>query len=160
MMMQFKSKADKAIACGILALVAGVLFLYGSTKVRFASPDLEYDVFTDYDSCVTNNTVRFSFSTFGLPSSAEVYLDYRPEGSTNDADWVTLAHSTLADFPNPAEFTFPDATNYEWLVYTAWTPGPAVHTNGVWQTDWTSAARQDAPDALSVVPIRAEVVVE
>ena len=39
-------------------------------------------------------------------------------------------HLTFADHPH--DYALPNATNYNVLVAASFTPGPTVHTNGVW----------------------------
>ena len=61
--------------------------------------------------------------------------------------------ATLADFPNPLDLAFENAISNRWYCYTTWTPGPAVHTNGVWQTIWM----MDRRDNRYLIPIRTRI---
>ena len=87
----------------------------------------------DAGSYVTNDLVHVAFNSYLIPSSAPIILSYWPDGSTNEEDMVTAYAATLADFPNPLDLAFENAISNRWYWYTTWTPGPAVHTNGVWQ---------------------------
>ena len=118
---------------GILAAVAIVgAVMYGGSKgtrsVSFPRTDIEVAYLVD----------------------AGIILSYWPDGSTNEDEIVTALAAPLADFPNPLDFAFENAISNRWYCYTTWTPGPAVHTNGVWQTIWM----MDRRDNFYMIPIR------
>ena len=140
---------------GILAAVAIVgAVMYGGSKgtrnVIFPRTDIEIAYLVDAGSYVTNDLVHVAFNSYLIPSSAPIILSYWPDGSTNEEDMVTALAGTLADFPNPLDFAFENAISNRWYCYTTWTPGPAVHTNGVWQTIWM----MDRRDNRYLIPIR------
>lgn len=82
-----------------------------------------------------DGTVHLEFSRVVAPDTAPVFVDYRQHGASAD-DWHTEIETTFENLPLPYEFEFANATNYDWVVYTTWTPGPAVITNGVWHVMW------------------------
>ena len=137
-----------------LALFGVALMLYGGSKgtrnVIFPRTDIEIAYLVDAGSYVTNDLVHVAFNSYLIPSSAPIILSYWPDGSTNEEDMVTALAGTLADFPNPLDFAFENAISNRWYCYTTWTPGPAVHTNGVWQTIWM----MDRRDNRYLIPIR------
>ena len=134
-------KRRKLEAMIVAPLVVGII-LYGGSKgfwrsVQFPLTDMEVAYLTDSGSRVTSNAVHLAFSASAMmPSDAEIYLDYRDAESTNDADWVTYTNATLATFPNPLDFEFPDAISNVWQCYTTWTPGATVLTNGIVRIGW------------------------
>ena len=96
-------------------------------------------------SYVTNDYVHISFERRIIPDEASVFVDYRPADSTNDSEWVTLVQSTFAAFPNPTNIPFANAVSNSWHVYSDWTPGPSVQTNGILHADW-GKSRRDASE--------------
>lgn len=153
-----KSKVQGVMATA--AIVCGVM--YGGSKgtytrsVSFPRTDIEQAYLTDTGSYVTNDLVHVSFNTFLVPQDAWIVLDYWPDGSTNETDIVTAYTATLAEFPQPLDFPFENAISNRWYCYTTWTPGPAVQTNGVWQTIWMT----DRIDNRFPIPIRTRVEVD
>ena len=129
---------------GIMFMLIAAGFLYAAaTKpddptcpVQFPFTDPEQRYLYDAGSVVSNNTVHLNFTpSVVLPSSAMIYLDYIPDGSGSGAA-VTYTNATLATFPRPLDFTFPNAVSNTWFCYTTWTPGPSVQTNGIAQIMW------------------------
>ena len=148
---------------GVLAAAAVVgLVHFGGSKgvytrpVSFPRTDIEQAYLVDTGSYVTNGLVHLSFSTFLVPQNAWIVLDYWPDGSTNEADMVTAYAATLAEFPQPLDFPFANAISNRWYCYTTWTPGPAIQTNGVWQTIWMTDRRENR----FLIPIRTRIVVD
>ena len=137
----------------LAAAIVGAV-MYGGSKgtrnVSFPRTDIEIAYLVDAGSYVTNDLVHVAFNSYLIPPSAPIILSYWPDGSTNEEDMVTALAGTLADFPNPLDFAFENAISNRWYCYTTWTPGPAVHTNGVWQTIWM----MDRRDNRYLIPIR------
>lgn len=132
--------AIRRVGTFFLIFAVGMAF-YGGSKgfrpVQFPLTDMEVAYLTDSGSRVTSNAVHLAFSASAMmPSDAEIYLDYRDAESTNDAEWVTYTNATLATFPNPLDFEFPDAISNVWQCYTTWTPGATVLTNGIVRIGW------------------------
>ena len=136
------SKFARAVFCG--AVVCACLF--GGAKHRtggisYPKTDNEIAYLTDAGSYVTNDAVHVAFTRLPMvPSSATFYLDYCALDGTNAqgvaTNWVNAKTATFGELSVPFDFAFANATNYNWLAYTDWTPGPAVQTNGVWHTYW------------------------
>ena len=96
----------------------------------------------DAGSAVSNDCVyvRFVRSPL-LSSSANIFMDGMDVAYTNDEDWAEHSFPAYSnrldalDF-NGFDFQYPNATNYNWAVYTDWTPSPIIHTNGVAFVMW------------------------
>ena len=144
----------RSVASEILAAICVIGFAYyGATKGHISYPrtDPEIAYLIDRGSYVTNDAIHVDFQRLVAPSDATMYIDYRPEGSTNDLEWVNFWTGTFASFtPPPIDIPFPAATGYNWVVYTDWTPGPSVRTNGVWHLIWQT----DTNAHRHIIPIR------
>ena len=92
---------------------------------------------TDAGSWVDSDTdiVHIDFRRIIVPDSAMLYVD-RLCLTEGDESWENIFAATFEETPLPLEITCQNATNYRWIVYTDWTPGPAVQTNGVWHANW------------------------
>ncbi len=155
MLARLRAAFCKSKVRGVMATVAVVgAVMYGGSKgtrnVNFPRTDIEVAYLVDAGSYVTNDLVHVAFNSYLVPQSAPIVLSYWPDGSTNEDEMVTAYAATLADFPNPLDFAFENAISNRWYCYTTWTPGPAVHTNGVWQTIWMT----DRLYNLFLIPIR------
>ena len=137
------SKFARAVFCG--AAVGAVLFggaKNGATgKITYPKTDNEIAYLTDAGSYVTNDAVHVAFTRLPMvPDTATFYLDYCALDGTNEqgvaTNWVNAKTATFGELSVPFDFAFANATNYNWLAYTDWTPGPAVQTNGVWHAYW------------------------
>ena len=132
----------RAVFCGAVAVAC----LYGGAKhktggISYPKTDNEIAYLTDAGSYVTNDAVHVAFTRLPMvPSSATFYLDYCALDGTNAqgvaTNWVNAKTATFGELTVPFDFAFANATNYNWLAYTDWTPGPAVQTNGVWHAYW------------------------
>lgn len=139
----------------VFLLAAAGAALFGGAKhkignITYPYTDVEQRYLTDAGSYVTNDAVHVAFSRIIAPESAPLLIDYRQIDSTNDLDWVNHTTTTFADFENPSDLQFPNATNYNWVVYTTWTPGPSVQTNGVWHAYWGL----DRKNGRYLIPVR------
>ena len=133
------SRRERVGACFMLAPILASLIVWGLPKgwgsVSF--PSLEGQAYlVDNGSYVTNDLVHVNFTRRIVPDSAPVFVDYRPMGATNDTDWVNAISSTFAEFTLPYDYAFEGAQTNNWLVYTTWTPGPSVQTNGMLHAEW------------------------
>ena len=139
----------------ITALVAAIV---GGTKntrnVNFPRTDPEVAYLIDRGSYVSNDWVHVDFTTFLIPSSADIQLAYWPNESTNEDDMVILFRDTLAAWPRPLDFEFENASSNRWFCFTTWTPGPVIHTNGVWQQDWMMGVS----NRNVIIPVRTTVL--
>lgn len=137
------TKIDK-IVCAFFVAVA-VFYAGGKGgSVRFPRTDPEVWYLMDTGSVVSNDSVHVRFArNLIVPGSANVFMDGMDVAYTNDSDWAVYsfpAYSNRFDALTIDGFDFPfqAATNFNWIVYTDYVPGPIVHTNGVafvvWQT--------------------------
>lgn len=139
-----------------LAMAGAVTWYAGgkhAARVDYPRTDPLQAYLTDAGSYVTNDFVHVAFARIIVPDSAPLLIDYRQVGSTNDADWVNHTTTTFAQFAVPCDLPFAAATNYNWAVYTTWTPGPSVQTNGVWHANWGV----DRRTGRHAIPIRTAV---
>lgn len=142
----------------VLLAVAVVATLYGGRKgtVSYPRTDPTTAYLINAGSYVTNDFVHISFTRVIIPDSASLYIDRREVSSTNDADWVTHLSSTFGQFLVPQDVPCQNATNYDWLVYSDWTPGPSVQTNGVWHAMFGL----DRKTGRHIIPIRSCIRVD
>lgn len=146
----------KAVALSLLAVAA---IIAGGTKpatrnVNFPRTDPEVAYLIDNGSYVSNDVVHVNFNTFLIPGDAPITLAYWPNESTNEADFVELFTYNLSAWPRPLDFEFENAISNRWYCYTTWTPGPAAHTNGVFQQVWMSDRRENR----NAIPIRTIII--
>ena len=138
----------------VMTALACLALVVGGTKnmrsVNFPRTDMEAAYLIDNGSWVSNDFVHVSFNTFLIPQSAPIVLAYWPDGSTNEDEFVEFLTSPLSDWPRPLDFEFENAISNRWYCYTTWTPGPAAHTNGVFQQTWMT----DAAEHIFIIPIR------
>ena len=125
-------EAPRIVRCALAALTVWAVAYGGSTgpsgRVIIDDPYLK-----DAGSLLTNDVARGAIEkrTPLLPDTTEILVYARRLDLTNSTDWVRLSpHLTFADHPH--DYALPNATNYNVLVAASFTPGPTVHTNGVW----------------------------
>lgn len=144
---------------GVAVLAVG-LALFGGAKhvsVLFPRTDPTTAYLIDNGSYVDSDTdiVHIDFRRIIVPDSARVYVDRIQDGDESGI-WTTEYESTFADLVLPLEIQIANATNYRWMVYTDWTPGPAVQTNGVWHANWAL----DRKTRRYIIPLRTAVRVD
>ncbi len=117
-----------------LALLTAWAVLYGGSKPpQGGRVTVDDPYIRDAGSYLTNDVVHVAISkrTALLPDTTEILVYARELAATNASDWVRLTpHLTYAD--HPYDYALPNATNHNVLVAAQFTPGPTVHTNGVW----------------------------
>ena len=148
----------KGVQIVALALLGGMCALYAGRKGRITYPYTDYEMryLTDVGSYVTNDFVHVNFNRIVAPESAPFFITYRQVDWTNDMDWVVYISTTFAEFTCPSNVPFANATNYDFICYTTWTPGPSVLTNGVWHSYWG----KDKKLHTHMIPIRSSVRVD
>ncbi len=132
---------DRAISVALAAPLCIALYFHGSAKQAGATVDYPRTesgriYLADNGSYVTNDYVHINFTRQIVPDTASVFVDRREVTSTNAADWATFVASTFAEFAVPTNLPCANATNWNWIVYTDWTPEPTVLTNGVLHVNW------------------------
>lgn len=129
---------------------------HGSITYQYTDPEQRYLI--DNGSEVTEDGLILDFIRMIAPGDAEFVVDYYPVGTEQedipDAS-ENLLWCTFDDFEDeygqmPAFIPFENATNYNFVAYTTWSPGPSVHTNGVLQLLWS----MDASGGGDFVPTR------
>lgn len=135
-------RINRIVFCFFAALAT--IYAGGKAKILFPRTDPEVWYLMDGGSAVSNGCVYVRFVRNPiLPPTANIFMDGMDLAYTNDSDWAKHsfpAYSNRLDALeiNGFNYPYPDATNYNWVVYTDWTPTPTVHTNGVafiiWQT--------------------------
>ena len=148
----------KGVHLFVLAFLGTVFALYAGRKGRITYPYVDYEQrwLVDNGSYVTNDAIHVAFSRYVVPASADFYISFRQVDSTNDYEWAVFTNTTFAAFTVPADIEYPAATNYDWICYTTWTPGPTVQTNGVWHSYWG----RDKKLHTHFIPIRSAVRVD
>ena len=145
-MMKFRVTANRTVF--FLGVVLATL--YGGSKgvvgtITYPRTDPETWYLMDNGSYVTNDAVHVAFSRNPiLPNTASFYIEGLAVSYTNASDWAEhsfVAYSnTLGSVVSPFDMPYPTATNYNWIVYTDWTPPPTTHTNGVAYAAWQRSA--------------------
>jgi len=121
-------------------------------RVEYPYTDIDTRYLIDAGSFVTNGYAHISFTLSPIvPTSAPLMIAVRPVGSTNDLDWAVIVNTTFASFNQPQDIVYSGAETKVFQVFTTWTPGPAVHTNGVAVVEWQRPMR---PSIHEVVPRR------
>ena len=133
----------------IFLIVAG-LMVHGSfppakeKNVQFWSASTDTVYLIDCGSYVSNNLVHIEFETRLLPDSAMIFLDYIPkDAEANASNYSTFKAMTSAEWPRKVDFDFEGAISNKWVMYTTYTPGPVVHTNGVAVAEFIKAQKYD-----------------
>lgn len=139
------------------AVAAVGLMLYAGAKhgtVTF--PDIGgVHYLVDNGSFVDNDYAHIDYTAVVIPATANLYVYRREISSTNVADWIEHLASTVGAFDPPQDLAFPAATNYNWMVFSDWTPGPSVETNGVWHAYWGNDQRRHE----RLIPVRTTIIV-
>ncbi len=140
------------------AIVTGFI-QYGSTKnagrVEYPYTDVETRYLIDAGSYVTTNLVHIAFTKSSLvPDTADIQCWSRPIG-TNEVNWVEVFYyEHISEMPNPLDVVWEGAQTNIFQVFTTWTPGPTVHTNGIavieWQKDFNGSTNRAAMIRTSV----------
>lgn len=121
------SRRAVVVFCAGLTIYAGAKHLGG--RITF-DPYL-----ADTGSYLTNDVVHVAARKLSavIPNSTPVRVFARELSKTNAADWAELApRRTYADLP--ADWSLPNATNYNVYVALDWSPVQPVVTNLYFQT--------------------------
>lgn len=155
---RIKRSGIKGSGAVVMAVLGTACLLYGGRKSTITYPYTDYEkrYLVDNGSYVTNDAIHVAFTRIVAPASAPFFISFRQVDSTNDLDWVVFTNTTFAAFAVPCDIPYPAATNYDWICYTTWTPGPTVQTNGVWHSYWGI----DKKLHTHYIPIRSAVRVD
>ena len=141
----------------VFAVLAGVCCWAAQKRlVSFPRTDPTQAYLVDRGSYVDSETgvVHIDFDRIIVPDSAMMFIDRRRR--EDGAEWENMVSETFADVQLPYETSFPDAADWEYVVYTDWTPGPSVQTNGVWHAMWG----RDRKSGRHAIPVRTAVRVD
>lgn len=141
----------------VFAVLAGVCCWAAQKRlVSFPRTDPTQAYLIDRGSYVDSETgvVHIDFDRIIVPDSAMMFIDRRRR--EDGAEWENMVSETFADVPLPYETSFEDAADWEYVVYTDWTPGPSVQTNGVWHAMWG----RDRKSGRHAIPLRTAVRVD
>lgn len=141
----------------VFAVLAGVCCWAAQKRlVSFPRTDPAQAYLIDRGSYVDSETgvVHIDFDRIIVPDSAMMFIDRRRR--EDGAEWENMVSETFADVPLPYETSFPDAADWEYVVYTDWAPGPSVQTNGVWHAMWG----RDRKSGRHAIPVRTAVRVD
>lgn len=141
----------------VFAVLAGVCCWAAQKRlVSFPRTDPEQAYLVDRGSYVDDetSTVHIDFERIIAPDAAVLYVDRRQR--TDGSEWENYLTTTLGEFRPPIDIEVQNATNYNWIVYTDWTPGPSVVTNEVWHAMWG----RDQRSGRHAIPIRTAVRVD
>lgn len=122
---------------GTLCILSIVCALIGGSKgfipkIFFPTTESGINYLTDKGSYITNDYVIINFDRRIIPDSAKLYIDKLFMGELTNK-YENVLTTTFGKFELPHTVYIENATNYHIFVYTDWTPGPAVQTNGVWE---------------------------
>jgi len=132
-------------AKAVVLLAMGLAALFGGTKgtgtISYPRTDPDTWYLIDNGSFVTNSYVRINFQRNVLvPNTANFFVDGLDRQYENLSDWATHsfnAYSNTFDrMTLPFDIPYANASNYDWIAYTDWTPPPVIHTNGVAYVAW------------------------
>ena len=146
-------RKSTAIALAVLGIALAIFG--GSKRGTVTYPQTaEFRYLTDNGSYVTNDWVYVSFNAIIVPSSAPLVILYRELSETNIDAWIEYEIDppwTVGS--SPFEIPMAGATNYNWQIFTEWTPGPAVETNGVWH----AFGSRDRKTGKHYLPLRSAI---
>jgi len=132
-------------AMWLFPFVIGFAF-YGATKsdigtITYPQTEEGRDYLADAGSYVTNDAVHVAFTRdIIVPATANFFLYCLERRFTNQTDWtdhsIQAYSNTFDRMVVPFDFSYPAATNFNWMGFTDWTPSSSVHTNGVALIGW------------------------
>ena len=139
-----------------MAVLAVMSAAYGGTKILFPQCSPYYELIRDAGSEATADGLVIRYVRHRiLPDDADFQVWTRPLGSTNDSDYVERVASTVGACPSPFRLPLPGADNMEAVVFTTWSPGPSIHTNGTLVVMWRGTNTADG--AVLAVPLGTSV---
>lgn len=152
--------AEKLTALALLA-IACTFAAQKSGTVTYLRTDPEVPYLTNVHSVLDEYGLHLNFTVDDrIPGTANIFIA-RKQISPPESDWTTqwqfpLMSIPMAEMTYHAQLQYPNSTNHNWVVYTDWTPGTTVHTNGVWQANWGN----DNKGRGFIIPVNTKVVVD
>lgn len=128
-------ETPRIVRCALAALFVWAV-AYGGSKGPSGRISIDDPYIRDDGSWLSpsNNVAHVAIAKRSplLPDDTAILVYAREVAKSNATDWVRITpHLTFAD--HPYDYQLPGiATNYNVMVAADFTPGPSVHTNGVW----------------------------
>ena len=147
------------ISANRIVFAIGVVLatLYGGSKgiITYPRTDPEVWYLQDNGSYVTNDAVHVSFTrNLIVPATAMFYLYGLECSYTNQSDWADYSFCAYSNrfesMALPLDVPYQNATNFNWIGFTDWTPTPTVHTNGVAFVAWQIGADKPTNDVAMI----------
>ena len=147
------NKVVFAIGVVLATLYGGSKGFYGNITYPRTDPEAWY--LQDNGSYVTNDAVHVSFTrNLIVPSSAMFFLYGLESCYTNQSDWEVHSFCAYSNrfesMALPLDVPYQNATNFNWVGFTDWTPPPTVHTNGVAFVVWQIGSNKPTNDIAMV----------
>ena len=159
---------DKILKAVIILPFCIVMFLHGGSKIvsgviRFpASEDGERWLY-DNGSSLSDDVVHLDFiADDQVPDDAMIYLDRKLITDGSDVGWTAEASWAWGEIKDclPIDYLYEGAISNNWYVYTDYTPGVVVVTNGVLNSDWYELMGDKIDNGtLQGVPLKTKVVI-
>ncbi len=159
---------DKILKAVVLLPFCIVMFLHGGSKIisgviQFPASEAGERWLYDEGSSLGADNVHLDFSADErMPDDALIYLDRKPIGAGADEAWIDVASWEWGSIKDvmPIEFAFEGAITNNFYVYSDWTPGVVVVTNGVVESDWMEVFGDKIDNGtLQGVPLKTKVVI-
>ena len=150
-------KALPGSALIVFGVLAGICCWAAQKRlVSFPRTDPTQAYLVDRGSYVDSETgfIHIDFDRIIVPDTALMIIDRRRR--EEGAEWENMVAEQFRDVPLPYETSLADAADWEYIVYTDWTPGPSVQTNGVWHAMWG----RDRVRGAYIIPLRTAVRVD
>lgn len=150
-------KALPGSALIVFGILAGICCWAAQKRlVSFPRTDPTQAYLVDRGSYVDSETgfIHIDFDRIIVPDTALMIIDRRRR--EEGAEWENMVAEQFRDVPLPYETSLADAADWEYIVYTDWTPGPSVQTNGVWHAMWG----RDRVRGAYIIPLRTAVRVD
>lgn len=132
--------------------------LHGSTKY-FSWGDFLAGKMEDGEqkSWVTNDVVHIEWVADKLPPDDTIFVAAKQYGSAED--FVDIAGVSAAVGTGWLEFTKPNATNFQYFVYSMYVPPSPVVTNGVFHLSGILGGNSYEANTTNYVPVKFSIFV-
>lgn len=158
---KLKSLGTEKLAALVLLAIFCTFAAQKQGTITYLRTDPEAAYLTNVQSELDEYGLYLNFTVDDrIPGTANIFVA-RKQISPEENDWTTQWQFPLMSIPmTEAKYhttlQYPNATNYNWIVYTDWTPGTTVITNGVWHAQWGN----DNNGRGFIIPVNTKVVVD
>jgi hypothetical protein len=159
---------DKILKAVIILPFCIVMFLHGGSKVvsgviRFPASEDGERWLSDNGSSLSDDVVHLDFiADDQVPDDAMIYLDRKLMTDGSYVAWTAVDSWQWGDLKDvlPIDYVFEGAISNNWYVYTDFTPGVVVITNGVLNCSWQElfGDRKIDNGTLEGVPLKTKVI--